>query len=274
MKSKAILISLCLSSLALILASASFFLLVPRQEQTSPEVKATSSSVVKTIGEQTKNPSSSSSSSSTITQENEPNETTPSSEPEQEKPASKRIKKQLSVQPQIQTVWNYCAPTTVSMMLSSQGVHVGQKQLAFEMGTYEPFGTHNRDAIRILNKHLFGYEYPTDGQAGYRLATVTDPNPAGQEMALFKQRVRENIDAGYPMYYTFDSAVMYPSKKGEHNVIGIGYLTTEDGKDIEQLYYLDPSPNVQDPRYGGLKVTTAEELFQALMTCEEPNYGW
>ncbi|MFH0372403.1 C39 family peptidase [Streptococcus sp. A22] len=174
----------------------------------------TSSSVVKTSGEQTKNPSSSNSSSSAITQENEPNETTPSFEPEQVKPASKQIKKQLSVQPQIQTVWNYCAPTTVSMMLSSQGVHVGQKQLAFEMRTYEPFGTHNSDAIRILNKHLFGYEYPTDGQAGYRLATVTDPNTAGQEIALFKQRVRENIDAGYPMYYTFDSAVMYPSKKG------------------------------------------------------------
>lgn len=67
--------------------------------------------------------------------------------------------------------------------------------------------------------------------------------------------------------------MIYPSKKGEHNVIGIGYLTTEDGKDIEQLYYLDPSPNVQDPRYGELKVTTPEELFQALMTCEEPNYG-
>ena len=171
MKSKAILISLCLSSLALILASTSFFLLIPRQEQTSPEVKVTSSSVVKTSGEQTKNPSSSSSSSSAITQENEPNETTPSSEPEQVKPASKRIKIQLSVQPQIQTVWNYCAPTTVSMMLSSQGVHVGQKQLAFEMRTYEPFDTHNRDAIRILNKHLFSYEYPTDGQAGYQLAT-------------------------------------------------------------------------------------------------------
>ncbi|WP_170239020.1 C39 family peptidase [Streptococcus sp. ZY1909104] len=157
MKSKAILISLCLSSLALILASTSFFLLIPRQEQTSPEVKVTSSSVVKTSGEQTKNPSSSNSSSSAITQENEPNETTPSSEPEQVKPASKRIKIQLSVQPQIQTVWNYCAPTTVSMMLSSQGVHVGQKQLAFEMRTYEPFDTHNRDAIRILNKHLFSY---------------------------------------------------------------------------------------------------------------------
>ncbi|MBS4749825.1 hypothetical protein GMA11_00700 [Granulicatella sp. zg-ZJ] len=180
----------------------------------------------------------------------------------------------LSVKPQIQQVWNYCAPTTVSMMLSSRNVDVDQYTLAKEMGTYEPFGTHNRDAIRILNKHLFGYEVPTGNQAGYRLETVTNPSPQSEQMRLFKERVKKNIQDGYPMYYTMDVSKVYTGSKGEHNVIGIGYKTTPDGKDIDVLYYLDPSPNQQDKVYGGLKTITPAELFESMMTCEEPNYAW
>ena len=69
---------------------------------------------------------------------------------------------------QIQQRWNFCAPATVSMMLASRGKIVDQFTLAREMGTYEPFGTHNRDAIRILNKHMFGYEYYEIGRASCR----------------------------------------------------------------------------------------------------------
>ena len=86
-------------------------------------------------------------------------------------------KKLLPVTPQIQEKWYFCAPTTVSMMLSTQGITVSQEQLAKEMGTYEPYGTHNRDAIRVLNQHLFGYPEPQAGQAGYRLAIVTNASP-------------------------------------------------------------------------------------------------
>lgn len=57
----------------------------------------------------------------------------------------------------------------MSMILSTQGKFVSQRQLAQEMGTYVPFGTHNKDSIRVLNQHLFGYSVPKDGQAGYRL---------------------------------------------------------------------------------------------------------
>lgn len=66
----------------------------------------------------------------------------------------------LKVDQQIQQAWNTCAPTTVSMMLSAKGITVSQEQLAKEMGTDESFGTHNADAIRVLNKYLFGYETP------------------------------------------------------------------------------------------------------------------
>lgn len=44
--------------------------------------------------------------------------------------------------------------------------------------------------------------------------------------------------------------------------------------DIAYIYYIDPSYTQQDPVYGGLKIITPEQLFYAMLTCVEPNYGW
>ena len=205
-----------------------------------------------------------------VTTQETQNETTTEAVP----PTSQRRKKILAVTPQIQEEWYFCAPATVSMILSTQGKFVSQRQLAQEMGTYVPFGTHNKDAICVLNQHLFGYSVPKEGQAGYRLASVTNASPNSEEMRLFKERVRKNIDDGYPMYYTFTLSKIYPGKNGEHNVIGIGYELTPDGKDISAIYYLDSMTHEQDPVYGGLKKVTPEELLEAMAACEEPNYAW
>ena len=184
------------------------------------------------------------------------------------------IRKLLPIPLKLQEEWYFCAPATVHMMLASQGVSVSQHQLAKEMGTYNPYGTHNRDAIRVLNQNLFGYPEPSGNQAGYRLATVTDARPDSEDIRLFKERVRKDIDDGYPLYYTFNVAQIYPGKSGEHNVIGVGYELTADGKDISAIYYLDPDTHVQDPTYGGLKKLTPEELLAAMATCGEKNYAW
>ena len=184
------------------------------------------------------------------------------------------IRKLLPISLKLQEEWYFCAPATVHMMLASRGVSVSQHQLAKEMGTYNPYGTHNRDAIRVLNQNLFGYPEPSGNQAGYRLATVTDARPDSEDIRIFKERVRKDIDDGYPLYYTFNVAQIYPGKSGEHNVIGVGYELTEDGKDISAIYYLDPDTHVQDPTYGGLKKLTPEELLAAMATCGEKNYAW
>ena len=184
------------------------------------------------------------------------------------------IRKLLPIPLKLQEEWYFCAPATVHMMLASRGVSVSQHQLAKEMGTYNPYGTHNRDAIRILNQNLFGYPEPSGNQAGYRLATVTVARPDSEDIRLFKERVRKDIDDGYPLYYTFNVAQIYPGKSGEHNVIGVGYELTADGKDISAIYYLDPDTHVQDPTYGGLKKLTPEELLAAMVTCGEKNYAW
>ena len=184
------------------------------------------------------------------------------------------IRKLLPIPLKLQEEWYFCAPATVHMMLASQGVSVSQHQLAKEMGTYNPYGTHNRDAVRVLNQHLFGYPEPSENQAGYRLATVTDSRPDSEDSRLFKERVRKDIDDGYPLYYTFNVAQIYPGKSGEHNVIGVGYELTADGKDIAAIYYLDSDTHVQDPTYGGLKKLSPEELLASMATCGEKNYAW
>ena len=205
-----------------------------------------------------------------------PENTQPSQSLKQESSSKENqvIRKLLPIPLKLQEEWYFCAPATVHMMLASRGVSVSQHQLAKEMGTYNPYGTHNRDAIRVLNQNLFGYPEPSGNQAGYRLATVTDARPDSEDIRLFKERVRKDIDDGYPLYYTFNVAQIYPGKSGEHNVIGVGYELTADGKDISAIYYLDPDTHVQDPTYGGLKKLTPEELLAAMVTCGEKNYAW
>lgn len=177
----------------------------------------------------------------------------------------------LDVAQQIQQTPTNCAPTTVSMLLSYKGIDVSQEVLAQEMGTDTSFGTHNKNAIAVLNKHLFGYETPAINQAGYRLETITNPD---NDKSLFKERLKKNIADGYPMYYTIELSTLYPNKKGEHNVVGIGYELSPDGSDIESVYYLDPLHSMQDPVYAGLKKVSVEELLYSTSVCLEPNYGW
>lgn len=214
--------------------------------------------------------------SSTKEQASMPENTQPSQSLKQESSSkvNQVIRKLLPIPLKLQEEWYFCAPATVHMMLASRGVSVSQHQLAKEMGTFEPYGTHNRNAIRVLNQNLFGYPEPSGNQAGYRLVTVTDARPDSEDIRLFKERVRKDIDDGYPLYYTFNVAQIYPGKSGEHNVIGVGYELTADGKDISAIYYLDPDTHVQEPTYGGLKKLTPEELLAAMVTCGEKNYAW
>lgn len=221
---------------------------------------------------------SSPSQSSTSAESESSSQTTERVREEETQPSSKEapspIRKRLEVPMQIQRAWNTCAPTSVSMILAYRGVQASQEELARVMGTDETFGTHNVNAIRVLNQYLFGYAEVPEGQAGYHLATVTSSASNSEDMRLFKERLRKNIDDGYPLYYTIDNASIYPGHKGEHNVVGTGYELSADGSDVLAVYYIDPSYTVQDPVYGGLKKVTPEELLTAMCACQEPNYAW
>ena len=230
-------------------------------QQNSSSSSQTSSSQTSTAGEN----------NSSATNKTVPSESIDSTDPKSHVGGEKV---QLNISTIVQRRWNYCAPATVSMILASQGLQVDQAQLANAIGKDETFGTHNSNAIKVLNRHLFGYDVPSGNQAGYRLATVTNPNSDSEDMRLFKKRLIQNINGGYPMYYTFNNSKIYPGKSGEHNVIGVGYVLTEDGSDVAYVYYLDPSYLVQDSVYGGLKIVSPEELLNAMVSCTEPNYAW
>lgn len=52
---------------------------------------------------------------------------------------------------------------------------------------------HSKDTIRILNKHLYGYEHPKDDQSGYRLDYVINPY---KNLPEFYKRLIKNISVG------------------------------------------------------------------------------
>lgn len=248
----------------------------PQSRSSASSSQASSTSQARSKAASSSQPSPSQSSTSTesgissqSTEKVREEETQPSS-----KEAALSIRKRLEVPMQVQRAWNTCAPTSVSMILAYKGVNVSQEELARAMGTDETFGTHNVNAVRVLNQYLFGYAEVPAGQAGYHLATVSSSAKNSEDMRLFKERLRKNIDDGYPMYYTVNNALLYPGRKGEHNVVGTGYELSVDGTDILAVYYLDPSYLVQDPVYGGLKKVSPEELLTAMVACQEPNYAW
>lgn len=182
----------------------------------------------------------------------------------------------LPVKTQAQQKWFWCAPTTVSMILGSRGVNVSQSQLASEMGAYEPFGAHNKDAVRVLNRYLFGYETLENGQSGYRLEKIT--SSSGEELRRFKDRVIKNTKDGYPLYLTVDLSKLYPgrSNPAEHNVVGAGYISTPDDRDVTLLYIVDPYSKFHDSANGWLKIFKPEEVLEAAISSSvtEPYYAW
>lgn len=182
----------------------------------------------------------------------------------------------LPVKTQAQQKWFWCAPTTVSMILASRGVNISQSQLASEMGTYEPFGTHNENAVRVLNRYLFGYETPKSGQSGYRLEKIT--SSSGEELGRFKERIVKNTKDGYPLYLTVDLAKLYPgrSNPAEHNIVGAGYISTPDDKDVALIYIVDPYSKFHNSVNGGLKIFKPEEVLEAAISSAvtELHYAW
>ena len=132
----------------------------PEANETKPESDKNSKKLIDSAMENKQKPS-----------ENQP-EKSPKSAQKQESSAENLhgvaigARCKLDIKPQLQQKWYFCAPTTVSMMLSARNIAADQTILAREMGTYESFGTHNSDAVRVLNKHMFGYELAASRSSG------------------------------------------------------------------------------------------------------------
>ena len=132
----------------------------PRSKSSDPSSKASSASQASSkaaSSSQASTNQTSPSQSSALAESESSSQTTEKVREEETQPSSKEapspIRKRLEVPMQVQRAWNTCAPTSVSMILAYRGVQASQEELARAMGTDETFGTHNVNAIRVLNQY-------------------------------------------------------------------------------------------------------------------------
>ena len=185
----------------------------------------------------------------------------------------------LSVPPSVQENGYFCVPACLQMVLAFHGITQRQSILALQMNTSSITGTEYVDLAQVVNQYLFNCTVPTDSQGGYRIqkfsssaSTMTE-----EEKNLFQQRVFQDISTQDPVFVAINRNVLYPElSPANHMVIVVGYATYEGSNRLAYYYIIDPSYQVQDPVYGGLKVITQEELIKGIMLNEsnEKAYIW
>ena len=185
----------------------------------------------------------------------------------------------LSVPQFVQENGYFCVPACLQMVLAFHGITQRQSILALQMNTSSITGTEYVDLAQVVNQYLFNCTVPTDSQGGYRIqkfsssaSTMTE-----EEKNLFQQRVFQDISTQDPVFVAINRNVLYPElSPANHMVIVVGYATYEGSNRLAYYYIIDPSYQVQDPVYGGLKVITQEELIKGIMLNEsnEKAYIW
>lgn len=183
------------------------------------------------------------------------------------------IKKILQVDQSVQENNYYCTPAAAQMGLRLFGIEKSQDELASMMHTDPVVGTYDFELARVLNMLLFEKEVIGEGEPGYRVTAVDQSESREVVKSLFEQRIVKNIDDGYPSYIQIDLQTLYSDRnKVSHMVIVVGYLKSEQG--VQRIYVIDPLSSVQDPKYGGLKYLTVDEVMDAFYNNIEPAYIW
>ncbi len=179
--------------------------------------------------------------------------------------------RQLEVSPQVSQRWWYCVPASLSMILDTVGVQVDQFTLARQTNCIDYVGTESPDAIKVLNQYVIGKEAPEPGEMGYHLEKVTEYTPMSSQFSEFKLNYIKSIQAGKPVYLTFNFDKMYDKggQNFDHAVVGIGYVANESETDIERILYRDPSVSLS----GHIHSVTPEKYF-ASMPGDESCYAY
>lgn len=174
----------------------------------------------------------------------------------------------LGIRPQVQQTTFWCSPATSSMLLSSYGIDHTQSRLSVLMDTKLPFGTHNQNAIKVINNILSLYNIPKK----YNLVTVKKDDKLDYDK--FKDDFYMAINRGNPVYLTLDLTKISDTRKGEHNVLGIGYVLDKKNDKIKYVIIYDPSTVVVNSTYGSLRIMSVNTLLDSLSMCIEPNYAY
>ncbi|MBW3079620.1 C39 family peptidase [Bifidobacterium simiiventris] len=190
------------------------------------------------------------------------------------RPSANATSVRLDVPQSVQETGYWCVPASVQMVLRYKGIDVSQSALASEMSAKPQTGTEYVDLARVVNKYLFGVGDANPIGAGYRVQTVeigdTDPAVA----RTFAKRAKTDLDDGYPVFVAIDVHTLYPSfAHANHMIVITGYDADATGA-VTHWTYRDPWYRVQGEAYAGLKIATAHEMVNAIVSNEEPAYIW
>ena len=173
----------------------------------------------------------------------------------------------------VQEKTHYGGAAVVQMILRSHGIEKAQADLADELHTSTVTGTEYADAARVLNTYLFNCEVPGPADPGYRVEYLTPGAVGSSVIEKMNGRIVRDVRTSDPIIIAINTNVLYPNlPEANHFVLITGYKTVNDV--ITEYYIVDPSPDVQNSEYGGLKLFTVEEIRRAFDTNSEPAYIW
>ncbi|MCR5794005.1 MAG: C39 family peptidase, partial [Solobacterium sp.] len=183
------------------------------------------------------------------------------------------VRHRIELTQSVQEKTHYGGAAVVQMILRSHGIEKTQADLAAELNTSTVTGTEYADAARVLNTYLFSCEVPGPADPGYRVEYLTPGSVGSSVMDKLRDRVVRDVRTLDPIIIAINTNVLYPDlPKANHFVLITGYRTVDDV--ITEYYIVDPSPDVQNSEYAGLKVFTIEEIRRAFDTNSEPAYIW
>lgn len=178
----------------------------------------------------------------------------------------------LDIPQRIQETDYYCVPACIQMAFSYFNIPIEQKELADFMHTSSVTGTEYADMTAALNHYIFSPESTRQGTYHVQTLALQDTNP--QHKIVFEQRVKKDLEDGYPLFAAVNLHILYPNlPAANHMIIIKGMKLSAQGEPLSYTI-LDPYHKVQDPVYGGLKEFSADTLWKAIIANEEPAYLW
>lgn len=168
----------------------------------------------------------------------------------------------------------YCAVACLQMVLDYHGIPSTQDELAVGLKTDPVTGTEYEDLAREASIHIFGKAPASDSDPGYRavLWKTGEGTPAMREE--FESRVKTDLASKDPVFVSINVREAYVNQPdGVHELVLYGADYDENGNAVS-YYCMDPSYLSQDEEWGGRKVFSADDLWNAMNHNPEPGYVW
>lgn len=181
----------------------------------------------------------------------------------------------LPIFPLVEEKKNGTAIASVQMLLAYRQEYFSTEELAEKLGYQENKGVDFEKIAPVLNQALWAYEKPKNATlAGYRVERLGKDDDKNHE--LFKTRVAENLDAGYPLIAEiFGKANIDVDKPSNfsRSVLIVGCAYDQHARP-RGVFYIEPHINFQKAYWGGLHYLSVEQFLDAVKQSESQAYIW